>query len=177
MRKLERMVISVETTNAAFVEWDPPHHRSELARVLRRIADNVEWLHRCPDLEDIPGPIDVNGNLVGTIRMQWEDTPHQWLITDGPKNSSQDVTWGDARHMVRAINAKVITFGFPTDQIGDDYAGPDVLNVNEGSEHPAGTYRMTVRFASGEERTYEQPSAVVEDCEDILCDVDAEVDM
>ena len=54
------MKIKFDTNNAAFVEYEYP--QSEIARVLRKIADEVEHRKKSGNIRDI------NGNSIGS----WE---------------------------------------------------------------------------------------------------------
>ena len=56
----ERITITFETGNAAFD--DAP--ASEIAAILRRLADAIE------ETGDLPNPRDTNGNRVGTSTIE-----------------------------------------------------------------------------------------------------------
>lgn len=58
-------VININMTNAAF-----EHEGSEVARILRRIADDIEDKPTLP--EDARPLRDINGNLVGATRVVTE---------------------------------------------------------------------------------------------------------
>lgn len=83
------------------------------------------------------------------------------------------ITWSDAEEMVRTVNGTVRHFCL----IGDNAPAGNAVDVPVSAALVGCEYRMVVRFASGQERSYSQPAAVVDDCEDIFLDVDAEVDM
>jgi len=223
--KLERLAIIIDTGNADFVQplGNGPRETvnvGQLANAIRAVADRIERVHEYSPytkvmtwcggqkdsgatveaLQEIEVVLDKNGNQVGIVRWQHEDTPWQWVLTDRPRRpeeqaaqqaraqvvtprlqvSVEDVqeispglhrhrdgfTWQDAADMVAAINGRVAYF---VDTLG--------LSVDYDRPVPDGRYEMKVRFASGQERTYNDPKVVVEDCEGVFMDFDAEVDM
>jgi len=209
--KLERVAIIIDTGNADFVQLlgNGPRetvNTGQLANAIRAVADRIERIHAYGQsdsgitverLQEIEVVLDKNGNQVGIVRWQHEDTPWQWLLTDRPRTAEEreaqlaraqvvtprlqvnveDVqeirhrdkpyfTWQDAADMVAAVNGTVAYF---VDSLG--------LTVDYDRPVPEGRYEMKVRFASGQERTYHNPKVVVEECEGVFMDHDAEVDM
>ena len=55
--------LSIKTDNAAFGETQA-ECRTELARILRQVADGVEHGR-------VSAPHDINGNVVGHYRVSW----------------------------------------------------------------------------------------------------------
>jgi hypothetical protein len=61
---MEKITITINTVNSAFVDEDGNYEPYELARILRNFADNIETGFRRDSLQDI------NGNTVGTVEYE-----------------------------------------------------------------------------------------------------------
>jgi hypothetical protein len=59
--KMEKIVITIETVNAAFED-----NQNEVSRILRELADKLESGQNPESLRDI------NGNKVGTVNITFE---------------------------------------------------------------------------------------------------------
>ena len=58
---MNKVIITIKTGNAAFVDSPPGH---EIARILRRMADEFELSNSAQK------PYDINGAAVGTVVIQ-----------------------------------------------------------------------------------------------------------
>lgn len=64
-----KVQLLIETGNAALVGPAAP---GEVARILRRAAEHVEGTFP-GTVEGVYPLFDINGNRVGTVRVEWDD--------------------------------------------------------------------------------------------------------